>query len=212
MVFATVDSLLDVLRQTELLEPEQLTEVRRVASASCRDPRGLAGELVRRGWLTPYQVNQLFQGRAKQLVMGSYILLERLGEGGMGQVFKARHRKLGRIVALKVIRKERLDHPDAVRRFRREIQAAAQLSHSNIVLALDADEHEGTHFFAMEYVEGDDLAKLVKRHGPLAVEQACEVIRQAALGLQHAFERGLVHRDIKPHNLLRVHQSGVVKV
>ncbi len=184
----------------------------RQPAGTFRDPRTLAGELVRRGWLTPYQVNQLFQGRAAQLVLGPFLLLERLGEGGMGQVFKARHRKLGRLVALKVIRKERLSHPDAVRRFRREIQAAAQLSHPNIVLALDADEHEGTHFFAMEYVQGTDLAKHVKQVGPLPVAQAWEYVRQTALGLQHAFERGLVHRDIKPHNLLLMPQTGTVKV
>ncbi len=161
--------------------------------------------------MTPFQVNQLFQGRANQLVLGSFLLLERLGEGGMGQVFKARHRKLARIVALKVIRKERLSHPDAVRRFRREIQAAAQLSHANIVLALDADEHDGTHFFAMEYVEGVDLAHYVKQYGPMPVARACDCVRQAALGLQHAHDKGLVHRDIKPHNLLLTRQ-GVVKV
>jgi WD40 repeat protein/serine/threonine protein kinase len=212
MAVPSVAALIEELRRLSLLEPEQLAELSGQLAARFAEPRALAGELVRRGRLTPYQVNQLFQGRAGQLILGTFVLLERLGEGGMGQVFKARHRKLGRIVALKVIRKERLTGSDAVRRFRREIQAAALLSHPNIVLALDADEHEGTHSFAMEYVEGDDLSKLVKRHGPLPVEQACEVIRQAALGLQHAFERGLVHRDIKPHNLLRVHQSGVVKV
>jgi WD40 repeat protein/serine/threonine protein kinase len=210
MAFASVAALLDTLRQASLLEPSQLAELDRQAG-QFRDPRALAGELVRRGWLTPYQVNQLFQGRAATLVLGPFVLLERLGEGGMGQVFKARQRKLGRTVALKVIRKERLDSPDAVRRFRREIQAAAQLSHPNIVLAIDADEHEGTHFFAMEHVEGADLAKHVKQHGPLPVAQACDCIRQAAQGLQHAHERGLVHRDIKPHNLLLTTQ-GVVKV
>ncbi len=211
MAFSSVAAFVDVLRQVPLLEPEQMAELARLAAGSA-DARGLAGELVRRGWLTPYQVNQLFQGRGQQLVLGSFILLERLGEGGMGQVFKGRHRKLGRIDALKVIRKERLVNPDAVRRFRREIQAAAQLSHPNIVRALDADEYEGTHFFAMEYVEGDDLAKYIKQKGPLPVETACEFIRQAAAGLQHAHERGMVHRDIKPHNLLLVTRTNTVKV
>lgn len=211
MAIASVAALLDVLRQLPLLETEQMAELLRL-SASFADARGLAGELVRRGWLTPYQVNQLFQGRGNQLVLGSFVLLERLGEGGMGQVFKARHRKLGRIVALKLIRKERLVHPDAVRRFRREIEAASKLSHPNIVLALDADEVNNTHFFAMEYVEGVDLAKHVKQKGPQPVETACDFMRQAALGLQHAHERGMIHRDIKPHNLLLVTQTGAVKV
>jgi WD40 repeat protein/serine/threonine protein kinase len=208
MAIPSVAALLEELRRIPLLEQAQMAELTGSLAGQFTEPRALAGELVRRGWLTPYQVNQLFQGRAGQLMLGAFILLERLGEGGMGQVFKARQRKLGRIVALKVIRKERLTSADAVRRFRREIQAAAQLSHPNIVLAIDADEHEGTHFFAMEYVEGTDLAKQVKKHGPLPVEQACDCIRQAALGLQHAFERGLVHRDIKPHNLLLTRTGG----
>ncbi len=212
MAIASVASLLDLLRQLQLLEPEQIAELDRISGTRFTDARGLAGELVRRGWLTPYQVNQLFQGRGQQLILGSFVLLERLGEGGMGQVFKARHRKLGRIVALKLIRKQRLDNPDAVRRFRREIEAASKLTHPNIVLALDADEVNDTHFFAMEYVEGIDLAKYIKQQGPLPVETACAYIRQAALGLQHAYERGMVHRDIKPHNLLLTAQTSTIKV
>src|SRR5262249_33547527 len=154
------------------------------------------------GWLTPYQANQLLPGRGQELVLGSYILLERLGEGGMGQVFKARHRNLGRTVAVKLIRKERLDNPDAIKRFEREVRAAAALGHPNIVRAYDADRIGGTHLLVMECVEGaTDLGRLVKKNGPLPAEQACEYVRQAALGLQHAYERGLVHRDIKPHNL-----------
>jgi Leucine-rich repeat (LRR) protein/tRNA A-37 threonylcarbamoyl transferase component Bud32 len=144
-----------------------------------------------------------FLAPGRDLVLGSYILLERLGEGGMGQVFKARHCKLGRIVALKLIRKERLDNPATVKRFQREVRAAAALSHPNIVHAYDADEVNGTHILVMEFVEGaTDLTQLVKKNGPLPVAQACEYIRQAALGLQHAHERGMVHRDIKPSNLL----------
>jgi serine/threonine protein kinase len=130
------------------------------------------------------------------------LLLEQLGEGGMGKVYKAKHRLMGRTVALKVIRRERLVHPDAVRRFHREIQAAAQLSHPNVVLAYDADRLGDVHFFAMEYVRGSDLGKIVRDRGPLPIREACDYSRQAALGLQHAHERGLVHRDIKPTNLL----------
>lgn len=206
-------SLVDALRQYRLLEPSQLDEVTRTLQARFSDPKAVAGELIRRGWLTPFQVNQLFQGRGQELLLSSYVLIERIGEGGMGQVFKARNWKLGRIVALKLIRKERLDNPSAIRRFQREVRAAAALSHPNIVLAYDADEIAGTHLLVMEYVEGaTDLAKLVKRDGPLPVAQACEFIRQAALGLQHANERGLVHRDIKPHNLLLTTGGTQIKV
>ncbi len=121
----------------------------------------------------------------------------------MGLVFKARNWKLGRSVALKVIRKDRLTNPLSVRRFEREIRAAAQLHHVNVVQTIDADQVQDTHLMVMELVEGGrDLDQLVKEQGPLPVGQACECIRQAALGLQHAFERGMVHRDIKPHNLL----------
>jgi eukaryotic-like serine/threonine-protein kinase len=141
------------------------------------------------------------------------VLLGPLGEGGMGQVFKARNWKRGGVVALKLIRKERLDNPDAVRRFEREVRAAAALSHPNIVRAHDADRVVGTHLLVMEYVEGaSDLSQLVKKDGPLPVPQACEYVRQAALGLQHAYERGLVHRDIKPANLLLTADGSLVKV
>src|SRR5439155_732025 len=95
--------------------------------------------------------------------------------------------------------------PKALPRFQREIRAAAQLAHPNIVHAFDADETNGTYYFVMEYIDGVDLARLVKQSGPLALEQACEYIRQAALGLQHAHEQGMVHRDIKPANLLVTH-------
>ena len=126
-----------------------------------------------------------------------------IGEGGMGRVFKAVHRRMGRVVALKVIRKDRLSQsPEAVRRFGREARAAAQLSHPHVVMIFDADEIDQRHFIAMEYVEGIDLAHLVEEKGPLAIRLACDYIRQAALGLQHAYEQGMVHRDIKPSNLL----------
>src|SRR5205807_2098577 len=97
-------------------------------------------------------------------------------------------------------------------RFRREIRAAAQLSHANIVHAFDADEIDGTHFIAMELLAGADLARLLKENGPLPVSQACEYVRQAALGLQHAHEKGLVHRDVKPSNLFLTAPGSVVKV
>src|SRR5262249_6137446 len=155
--------------------------------------------LVNQGKLTTFQVNQLFTGRGAELVLGSYVLLELLGEGGMGAVYKARHWKLGHVVALKLIRKERLTNDAAVRRFKREIRASAALQHPHTARALDADEVQGTHILVMEYVEGGtDLNKLVRRNGALAIDEACRFTRQAALGLQHAFERGLVHRDIKP--------------
>jgi tRNA A-37 threonylcarbamoyl transferase component Bud32 len=129
-------------------------------------------------------------------------ILGELGRGGMGVVYKARQPGAGRVVALKVIRKDRLLDEDAVRRFRREAQAAARASHPNIVRVFDSDHTGDTHYLVMEYVEGLTLQRLVEERGPLAVELACDVIRQAALGLAHAQEQALVHRDIKPSNLM----------
>lgn len=194
-------ALLEALRQFHLVESTHLEELRDLQKRHA-DVKDLARDIVNRGWATPYQINQLFQGRAAELLLGSYVLLEPLGEGGMGEAFKARNWKFGKIVTLKRIRKERLGTTNAVRRFEREVRAAAQLNHPNIVHAYDADEVDGIHLLIMEYIDGIDLARHVKKHGPLPIEQACEVARQTALGLQHAHERGLVHRDIKPHNLL----------
>jgi hypothetical protein len=140
-------------------------------------------------------------------IVAGYELLEELGRGGMGVVYKAR-RGDGRLVALKVIPKERVLHPEVVRRFRREAQAAARLSHPNIVGVYESDQDGDTHFLAMEYVAGVTLQKLVEQSGPLPVEQACDFVRQAALGLQHATEQGLVHRDVKPANLMAVVPAG----
>lgn len=134
-----------------------------------------------------------------------------LGAGGMGMVFKARHRLMQRPVALKVMNPALLHRRGAAERFRREVQAAAQLSHPHIVAAFDAEEVDGVHFLAMEFIEGISLARLVAEGGPLTVRLACDYVRQAALGLQHAHERGMVHRDIKPHNLILA-RDGQVKI
>jgi serine/threonine protein kinase len=143
--------------------------------------------------------------------LGQYELLEKLGAGGMGEVFKARHRLMHRPVALKIIHGQRLERPALLQRFQREIRALARLDHPNIVRAEYADEVGGRHFLVMEYVPGRNLACLVKERGPLPVAQACDYLRQAALALQHAHERGMVHRDVKPSNLL-VTPEGQVKL
>jgi serine/threonine-protein kinase len=133
-----------------------------------------------------------------------YTILAKLGQGGMGQVFKALQTRLDRVVALKVIRQEcLLQEPRAAARFQREAQAAAQLNHPNIIIVYDFNQVDDNYYIAMEYVEGIDLDQMVREGGPLPVERACDFIRQAALGLQHAHEEaGMVHRDIKPSNLL----------
>jgi hypothetical protein len=140
-----------------------------------------------------------------------YRILEVLGTGGMGVVYKAEHRLLERPVALKVIDRGLTGKPAVVERFRREVKAAGQLNHPNIVQAHDADQAGDSHFLVMEFVEGTTLARLVEQQGPLPIAQACDYVRQAALGLERAHEHGMVHRDIKPHNLMRTPQ-GQIKV
>lgn len=131
-----------------------------------------------------------------------YQLLAKLGQGGMGTVYQAQHTKLKRLVALKILPADRMQDTHSVQRFEREMEAVGQLCHPNIVAAHDAGEVDGTHYLVMELVVGVDLASLLKHHGPLAVADACELVRQAAVGLTYVHERGMVHRDIKPSNLM----------
>jgi serine/threonine-protein kinase len=205
------------LSQSALLQPGQLKELTATLQAQFPDPRALAQELVRRGWVTIYQVQQVALGKGAELTLGPYVLLEKLGEGGMGQVFKAKHARLGRVVALKVVRPDLVTDQEVVQRFFREIEVISRISHPNIVHAYDAGPIGKALMLAMEFVDGVDLDKLVKRDGPLPVRQACDYIRQAACGLQHAHEKALVHRDIKPSNLLVAkgqgpQAPGVVKI
>ena len=140
-----------------------------------------------------------------------YRIVELIGRGGMGDVYRAEHRLMSRSVALKVINQELVRNAQAVERFRREVQAAARLTHPNIVTAHDAEQAGDVHYLVMEYVDGTDLSEVVKQQGPLDVSQACDYIAQAANGLQHAHEQGMVHRDVKPHNLM-VTREGQVKI
>lgn len=202
MSLATAQDLFDDLRRTQLLRNGEL-EPLQAELGHLRTAPQLATELVGRGVLTQFQAGQILDGFGHDLVLGPYRLLEPIGEGGMGYVFKAYHHRLNRVVALKMIRDELLtNQPDAMRRFQREAQAVAALMHPNVVVLYDADEINGIHFLAMEYIDGTDLARKVQQEGPLPVPLACDYIRQAAQGLQHAHEAGLVHRDIKPSNLL----------
>jgi serine/threonine protein kinase len=140
-----------------------------------------------------------------------YRVVRLLGVGGMGAVYEAEHRVMQRPAALKVINRAYTASAAARERFRREVRAAARLSHPNIVTTHDAEDAGETLFLVMEYVEGTDLGRLVQERGPLLVDRACDYVRQAALGLEHAFEQGMVHRDLKPHNLMRT-PDGRVKI
>ena len=166
-----------------------------------KDGEALIRWLVKQKQITAFQGQQLYTGKGKALLLGNYVLLEKLGQGGMGMVLKAEHRRMKRIVALKVLAPNVTKSPDAVARFQREVEAAARLTHSNIVAAFDADELRGTRFLVMEFVEGKDLSQIVKGDGRLAVGQAVNCVLQAARGLAFAHQNGVIHRDIKPANL-----------
>jgi len=175
------------------------------------DGAAVAQQLVAAGKLTPYQAERLCQGPGGSLTLGNYIILDHLGQGGMGTVFRAEHRQMKRQVALKVVRKDRLTSPNAALRFQREVETIAKLDHPNIVTAFDADEVEGVCFLAMQYVEGRNLSAVVRQGGPLSVAQAADCVLQAARGLAYAHQQGIIHRDVKPSNLL-LDRHGAVKL
>ena len=167
--------------------------------------------LVRDGLLTHFQAEQFLQGKWRRFTIGKYKVLETLGAGGMGSVYLCEHKLMRRRVAVKVLPAAKAEDPAALERFYREARAVAALDHPNIVRAYDIDQDENLHFLVMEYVDGASLQEIVKKSGPLDVLRACHYIRQAAVGLQHAHEAGLVHRDIKPGNIL-VDRTGTVKI
>jgi CheY-like chemotaxis protein/tRNA A-37 threonylcarbamoyl transferase component Bud32 len=175
------------------------------------NPAEIADLLIKSGDLTPFQAQAAREGRAAELVMGNYIVLDKLGSGGMGAVYKARHRRMKREVALKVLKKELVSSADSVLRFQREAESSARCSHPGVVAAYDADEGPLGHFLAMEFVDGTDLAGLVTKRGPLPVAEAIDCTLQAARAMAYVHSRGLVHRDIKPANFLR-DNKGVIKV
>ncbi|HEY5315432.1 MAG TPA: bifunctional serine/threonine-protein kinase/formylglycine-generating enzyme family protein [Pirellulales bacterium] len=176
-----------------------------------KDAEALARELIKQDQLTRFQAQQFFAGRSKALFLGNYTILDKIGAGGMGQVFKAEHRRMKRVVAVKMLPPAVTKDALATARFQREVEAAAKLRHPNIVAADDADEANGAHFLVMEYIAGSDLSALVRKHGPLPLAKALDYVLQAARGLEFAHGEGVVHRDIKPANLL-LDSKGTVKI
>jgi serine/threonine protein kinase len=178
-------------------------------TADVSDER-LAERLVSSNRLNSWQVEQLRNGRTKFNLGPYYHVIDSIGQGGMGQVFKAEHTIMGRIVAVKVLPRSR-STPEAIANFRREIRTLGQLDHENLVRAYDAGQDGNVHFLVTEYVPGTDLRRLIRGGKPLTMQQAASIISQAALGLEHAHGRGLIHRDVKPANLL-VTPDGRVRV
>jgi serine/threonine protein kinase len=199
---STAEQFYEQLQSSRLLTAEQLADLHDEVLAKKREPANrLADDLVSRGLITLWQAKQMLSGR-HAFIVGKYKLLERLGAGGMGTVFKAYHAMTDRVVALKLVNKALLANPPAVARFRTEVRLICSLNHPNIITAYDADSVGDMHFLVMEFGQGSDLRSWLKDFAPLPVNWCCDCIRQAALALEHAHQRGLVHRDIKPENLL----------
>jgi serine/threonine protein kinase len=182
-------------------DPEYRRMEQAVLAASCaeREPQSLDNDVPAPVPTPPF-------------ALGQYQVVEKIGEGGMGSVFRAVHPRLKKEFAIKIVRAEcRAANPRAAARFRREMEAIGRLDHNNIVRATDAGEADGLHYLVMELITGIDLARLVRVRGPLSVTDACELVRQVATGLQCAHEHGLVHRDVKPSNLV-LSAKGEVKI
>lgn len=203
---------------SELVTEEQLRQaVNLVVQSRGGDPniaaevneKKVAQKLVEMKIISAYQADQLLTGRTK-LNLGPYIITDWIGQGGMGQVFKAVHEMLGRESAIKVLPLHKTT-PEAIENFRREIRAQAKLDHPNLVRAFDAGEDGNVHYLVVEYIPGTDLRRLVRSKGKLSVQQAANIIKQSAEGLAHAHEGDLIHRDIKPGNIL-VTPDGVSKL
>ena len=206
----TLEQFIKQLHDSGLMSAEEMTDVH-AGLPQHGTVESLAESLYRQNILTKYQITRVIQGKAKSLQLGNYTVIDKIGQGGMGLVVKARHRVMQRIVAIKVLSSATVKSPDAIKRFHREVEAAARLNHPHIVAAFDADQANGTHFLVMEYVDGYDFAKLVRTQGPLSLKRAIEFLTQAGRGLEFAHTHGVVHRDIKPANLL-IDRLGTVKI
>jgi serine/threonine protein kinase len=210
----TTGEFLDLVRRSGVVELSSLE----ASLAQLRGESQLPGEakelaeaLIQRGVLTHFQAEQLLRGKWRGFYLGKYLILERIGVGGMGIVYLGEHKFLRRRVAIKVLPLALAQDAWFLQQFYQEAQAVAALDHPNIVRAHDIDRDGNLHFLVMEYVDGASLQEIVSRHGRLEVLRAAHYIRQAALGLQHAHEVGLVHRDIKPGNLL-LSRQGLIKI
>jgi serine/threonine protein kinase len=211
---ATSSDFLELVRKSNLLEVKRLDaylDRLRTDNALPEEPGPLADALIQGGLLTNFQAECLLQGRWRRFALGKYKVLERLGSGGMGSVYLCEHTLMRRRVAIKVLPENSSRDPASLERFYREARAVAALDHPNIVKAYDIDQDQSLHFLVMEHVDGSNLQDVVAVSGPLEPVRAAHYVRQAALGLDHAHQKGLVHRDVKPGNLL-LDRTGVVKV
>ncbi|HEY1188374.1 MAG TPA: protein kinase, partial [Gemmata sp.] len=207
----TTDDFLDLVRRSGIHPPGKLDAALTELEDLPADPNRAAAVLVKSGLLTPFQAKNLLAGKCRGFRFGPYVIRAPLGRGGMGAVYLAEHQTLSRPAAIKVLTAGDANRQVAIERFLREGRAAAALDHPNIVRIFDVGQQGDVYFLAMEYVNGQTLEQLVKASGALSCGRAVEYIAQAAAGLQHAYEKGFVHRDIKPDNLI-VTRDGTVKV
>jgi eukaryotic-like serine/threonine-protein kinase len=202
MPIETADSLIDALRSCGLFPPEQLEGMLRELAALGDDPPTLMRHLLQREWMSLYQLRKVVHGKVDELHLGPYLLTDKIGEGGMGKVYRGRRIADGTSVAIKIVRPILLANPIIRQRYQREVETALTLKHPNVVAVFDAGEADGRSYIAMEFVDGIDLSHLIKEVRALEVAEACEYGRQAALGLHYAHQAGFVHRDIKPSNIV----------
>ncbi len=176
-----------------------------------RVDRRLARQAVHSKLLTPWQAQNLLLGRTSGYKVDRYLLLEMIGQGGMGRVYLARDTRLSRRVALKILSPERMSNPRAIAQFEREARVGAQLQHENLVRIYDFGESRGRYFLVMEYIEGQTIGNLISEQGRMPPPTAVRLARQVALGLQHVHSKGLIHRDVNPYNIL-VTRDGTAKL
>lgn len=216
MAKLSVEQFIEFVEKSKLAEPDQLRKsldkLRAANSGQLPDDADrVADALIADGLITKWHVDKLMDKKYKGFILGKYKLLRLLGSGGMSTVYLGEHILMHRLRAIKVLPKGRVNDSSYLARFVREAQATASLDHNNVVKAYDIDNDGDTHYLVMEYIEGKDLQNIVKQDGPLPLEVACNYIAQAADGFQYAHENGLVHRDVKPANLL-IDNRGVVKI
>jgi serine/threonine protein kinase len=207
----TADELVSLVRKSNLLDPAELDGYLSALPGSFAEPSALCARMRADGLLGAFHVEQLLRGKYRGFFLGKHKLIDRIGLGGMGQVFLAEHVNMRRRVAIKVLPPDRAQNEFSRERFLREARAAGQLDHPNLVRAFDVDCEGDVYFLVMEFVDGVSFHDLVSRHGQLDATRAAYYLWQAAHGLAYMSARGLVHRDVKPANLL-VDRQGVVKL
>jgi len=209
-----IQELLENLKTSGLLSAEEVSKFHTgfATRGVPKSPEHLAKDLVKHNYLTKLQAAAVVKGKTRNLIFGDYIVIDKIGSGGMGQVFKARHKPTRKLVAMKVLSAEAVSNRRLIERFKKEAKAIGRLKHPNVVRAYEAGKINKIRYLVMEYVDGENMLARVKRKGPLSIDEVVNCILQAARGLDYAHQQGIIHRDIKPSNLLRDRSTGRVKV